>query len=175
MFLEPPPVTSDFAHYPTVNVGSETDDPKHGPPPLPANIDVPDDFYEPEVPLCDVPPVMPLDDDAPAVYVVPPFWSVETFKTWFLDNGCWYISSMVAHAVGLICLGMISMSISRGIMSDDSLSLDAPDVDRSPPMPALAHFEVGNAPLDPTQLTTESLSWVKPPPAKTQTEKTFDD
>ena len=173
MSLEPPPVTSDLAHYLAVNAGSEAADSRQGPPPLPDSVAA--DGAEHTVALCDVPPVVPQDDTTPTDYVVPPFWSVETFKTWFLENGCWYIGSMVAHAVGLICLAMISMSISHGLAPDDSLSLDAPDVDRSSPMPELARFEVGNAPLDPTQLTTESLTWTAPPPVASQTEKHFDD
>lgn len=102
---------------------------------------------------------------------------VDRFKQWFFDDGCWYMSSAFAHAFLLFSLAMITFSLPRMAIlpEDQSPKFDAPVTPPAAPVPEIDRFEVGNAPLDPTELNTETLMQTKPLPIGGQTAKYFDD
>lgn len=96
---------------------------------------------------------------------------------WWQDDGYWYLTSMAAHALGLIALALVSLSIPGAIRSmsrDDSPSFESPKVDNTAPM-ELTRFEVGDAPLDPTELNAETLAETKALPIAGQEARWYDD
>lgn len=83
---------------------------------------------------------------------------------------------MVAHALGLVLLAMISLAMPRTIMPlwhESAPSFDAAKVDNAPPM-EIARFEVGDAPLDPTELNAETLAETKALPIGSQEARWYD-
>jgi len=98
---------------------------------------------------------------------------VATFKKWVHDNGLWWLVSVVGHTVALAAvLAVLSM------MPAMKIQADAPefksDLDTAMPEPDLTHFEVGDTPIEPTVLNTETLSMVEAPQIE-QTEQMNDD
>jgi hypothetical protein len=97
------------------------------------------------------------------------------FVRWYRQEGFWYVTSMVAHAVGLCSLALISLAIPQTVfLHSDAPSFEAAKVDHTP-LPEVTRFEVGDAPLDPTELNAETLTWSKALPIGGQTEKYYDD
>ena len=84
---------------------------------------------------------------------------------WCRDDGYWYLTSMAAHAIGLVCLAMISLAIPRsGLTSPEKApSFDEAEVEQGPADELVGRFEVGETPLDPagSNATTELLSQMK--------------
>ena len=98
------------------------------------------------------------------------------FVNWYREDGFWYVTSTVAHAVGLFSLALISMAIPRTafVVHADAPSFEAAKVDNTP-VPEIAHFELGKAPLDPSELNAETLAQVKALPIGGAEEKHYDD
>jgi hypothetical protein len=98
------------------------------------------------------------------------------FMHWCRDDGYWYLTSMAAHAIGLVCLAMISLAIPRaGITAPDKApAFDEADVDHAPADALVDRFDVGETPLDPSELTTELLSQFKAMPIASQTAEFYD-
>jgi hypothetical protein len=183
--------TIDIASYPAAGDVGAAPDARPGPPPIPVpsgGIPPPPPDVSP-APIAQVPYVSP---PAPPTAGAPgePSSPDETFGkrlgrlpllfllrlvNWYREDGFWYVTSTVAHAVGLFSLALISMAIPRSVVfQQEAPSFEAAEVDRSPP-PDIARFEVGKAPLDPTVLDTESLMMTKDQPVGGQTAKYFDD
>jgi hypothetical protein len=96
--------------------------------------------------------------------------------SWCREDGYWYLTSMAAHAIGLMALAMISLAIPRALMTaaEKAPAFDEAAVDNTPQQ-ELVRFEVGKAPLDPTELNVEALAQPKALPPASQTAKYFDD
>ncbi len=97
---------------------------------------------------------------------------LDRFKLWLYQVGVWYLGSAVAHMVMLIVVGLI-----LGTMHLASKKSDAPEFDSSLDTATidqdLARFKVGDAPLEPTVLDTDSLTQLEPPKIE-QTEQIND-
>jgi hypothetical protein len=96
---------------------------------------------------------------------------------WLREDGYWYLTSMAAHALGLVSLAIISLAIPTAIVSmsrDEAPSFDAPKLDNSPAA-ELTRFQVGEAPLDPTELNAETLAETKALPIGGQEARWYDD
>ena len=93
------------------------------------------------------------------------------FVNWCRDDGYWYLTSMAAHAIGLVCLAMISLAIPRAAITapDKAPAFDEADVDQASAQALVDRFEVGETPLDPSDLSTELLSQTKALPIASQT------
>lgn len=136
-----------------------------GPPPLPAE-------------------VAPGGNPSTAVETPPPRWSVlgmirravRAVDDWFCGDGRWYLGSAAFHALAILCLGFVAATIPARLLSknDDAASFDAAEVDRSSG-PELARFEVGDPPLDPTEITAESLAQRRALPIASQEARHYDD
>jgi hypothetical protein len=108
-------------------------------------------------------------------------WNMkETFLAWkdyFRETGQWYLGSAAFHALALIILGLISMA-RPGVVVGTSVSaapkFDAADSETSPP-PDFTRFEVGDAPLETTELTPESAAMFEAKPIASQTAIYYDD
>jgi Squalene-hopene cyclase C-terminal domain len=93
-------------------------------------------------------------------------------KTWLRENGGWWVGSFVGHLIVLTLVLLVIGPVTSRVKSD------APafnvDMDTALPEPDLTHFEVGETPLEPSVLTTETLSLVEAPLID-QSEQTNDD
>jgi hypothetical protein len=97
-------------------------------------------------------------------------------KDYFQETGQWYLGSAAVHALALILLGLISM-ISPGVVvrtGSDAPSFNATEEEISPP-PTFTRFEVGEAPLDPTELNTDTLTQFEAKPIGGQTAIYYDE
>ena len=90
-------------------------------------------------------------------------------KEWLLANGLWWASSTIGHVV---VLGAVLLMLGR--MTAPPKEGEAPsfesDIDTEFSVPELDHFEVGETPLEPSELTTETLSLVDAPTIDTSAE-----
>src|SRR5262245_9707709 len=97
---------------------------------------------------------------------------LEQFKLWLHQVGVWYLGSAVAHMVLLIVVGLILGTMHLASKKSDApvfdSSLDSAIIDQD-----IARFELGDAPLEPTVLDTESLTLLEPPKIE-QTEQIND-
>ena len=84
-------------------------------------------------------------------------------REWFRESGYWYLTSAVAHAIGFVIIAIIVAllpdvfpSVFGNADSQPTLSLESPQEE-----PAVAtevpHFEIGQAPYDPTELSPDTL------------------
>ena len=106
------------------------------------------------------------------------FLGVSRLLFWYREDGFWYISSMMIHAVGLFSLALISLAIPHAMTAslsrDVAPSFDAANVSYQSPM-EIARFEVGDSPVEPTELNAETLAQLKALPVGGHTAKYYDD
>ena len=108
-------------------------------------------------------------------------WNVKetliAFKDYFRETGQWYLGSAAFHALALVALGLISMATSSVVVGtgDAAPSFSATESGEMSPPPAFTRFEVGEAPLEPTELNTETLSMFEAKPIASQTAIYYDD
>ena len=91
---------------------------------------------------------------------------------WFRTEGAWWACSFVFHAL-LACAMMLVATKDDRQQIGEAPSLGDAQIDQ-PEQPKLEKFEVGDPPLDPTELTTESLTLMQPPGGPKQEEKFYD-
>ncbi|MGD0656289.1 MAG: hypothetical protein ABSA16_18295, partial [Thermoguttaceae bacterium] len=107
-------------------------------------------------------------------------WNVKetliAWKDYFRETGQWYLGSAAFHALVLIILGLISMAGSSVVVGtgDVAPTFNASESETSPP-PAFTRFEVGEAPLEPTELNAETLGMFEAKPIASQTAIYYDD
>ena len=95
---------------------------------------------------------------------------------WACYEGKWYVGSAVFHAVAILSLALIAVSLpSTLILPDQAPTFDAAEVAHNAAPPPVERFEVGNPPLDPTELNAETLAQTKALPVGGQTAKYYDD
>jgi hypothetical protein len=99
--------------------------------------------------------------------------AVRAVDDWFCGDGRWYLGSAAIHALAILSLGLIVATVPVKLISNDAASFDAAEVDRSPPAD-LARFEVGNPPLDPTEVNADSLGQKKALPVAPQSARFYD-
>jgi len=99
--------------------------------------------------------------DAPAPVApaadAPPLSAGDRFKDWFLQEGAWWGTSFVFHAVLLLTLMLISTTAKPRI-EDDAIAIDAATTEKPEVPQDLEKFEVGETPIDNAELTTDTLT-----------------
>ena len=105
-----------------------------------------------------------------------PWTLLLAFVRWYREDGFWYVTSAVAHAVGLISLALISLAIPRSalLIDQNAPSFDAPDAPETA-VPPVAHFDTGKAPLEPSALDADSLAMFKDLPVGADRKVYIDD
>jgi hypothetical protein len=87
---------------------------------------------------------------------------LERLRSWILDDAAAWLGSMTLHLFVLLFVGLFF-----GGSVVESITGDAPVFESGGPEEftetVLEPFQVGDAPLDPTELTTESLTLTEPP------------
>ncbi len=87
---------------------------------------------------------------------LPPPEDIARCKQWFWDHGAWHLLSGMGHIAVVISLALIPLAIhqTQGGPAFESAVVDT-SVDLEP-------FNMGQTPLDPTELSTETLT-IEPP------------
>lgn len=83
-------------------------------------------------------------------------------KEWILEDGITYLASCVIHMVVFLLLMLVLGKIEPKAPEGVAPSFEASN-EEVLPEPQLTQFEVGETPLDPTELTTESLTLTEAP------------
>jgi len=95
-------------------------------------------------------------------FTLPTFAEViERTKQWVLRQGPWWMASMFGHMLILVILGLLLGRMKITKVSNETPIFDTV-VDEAPPTAELTKFELGDAPLEPTVLDTESLLMTEP-------------
>jgi hypothetical protein len=97
-------------------------------------------------------------------------------KDYFRETGQWYLGSAAFHALALIVLALISMATPSVVinMNDVAPSFETTETEAGA-TPEFTRFEVGDAPLEPTELNAETLSMWEAKPIASQTAIYYDD
>jgi len=80
----------------------------------------------------------------------------EKAQEWFMSEGAWWASSFVFHML-LMCAMMLFGSKVVTVEKSDAPSFEASDAEPPAPPAQLEKFEMGDPPLDPTELNTDTL------------------
>ena len=97
----------------------------------------------------------------------------DAIKRWIKHVGPWYAASVALHLGALIILFLVlgTVHVAQKIM--DAPKFEA-EVETALPEPELETFEVGDTPLEPSVLDTESLTQLEAPKME-QSAKSYDD
>ena len=81
---------------------------------------------------------------------------------YFIDNAPWWGTSLVAHLALILIMGLVlgTVQVARTLSNAPTFETK---VEEPPALTEIDKFEVGDAPLDPTVLDTESLLMNEPP------------
>jgi hypothetical protein len=88
--------------------------------------------------------------------------TITRVKEWIQEDGITYLASCVIHMVLFLLLMLILGRVEPKAPEGEAPSFEASN-EEVLPEPQLTQFEVGDAPLDPTELTTESLTLTDAP------------
>ena len=127
--------------------------------------------------MAHVNPPMPDKMPLPDAVVLPEEEGADVFlllKAWYLEEGYWYLVSAAVHAVGFVLMALIAVNVGRRIR-DDAPSFDAAEAVKKSDG-KLQKFElVGDTPLDPSELNTDTLSMFEAKPLAQQDARHYDD
>ncbi len=86
---------------------------------------------------------------------------VNSVREWLREKGLFWASSITAHllilSIGVLVAGAIYVVPK---MEGDAPTFDSPEIDNA--IPEVENFEVGDTPIDPTELNTDSLTLEAP-------------
>jgi hypothetical protein len=87
---------------------------------------------------------------------------VDRTRHWLTEDGPWWLCSFVFHLILICSLALIGGKAVQSI-AEEAPSFDEAKVDPRPDVPdKIERFELGETPLDPTELSTETLTLEKP-------------
>ena len=99
----------------------------------------------------------PLSSDRPILAFLKR--AAQRIDDWFCGDGRWYLGSAAVHAIAILCLGLIVSSPPQEVRQDEAASFDAAEADAA--TPKIDRYELGDAPLDPSELDTDTLALTK--------------
>ena len=85
------------------------------------------------------------------------------FREWYRESGYWYTASALVHAIGFVVLAIVVSALSGcpGVLNlgdseaTEAITLDSANVDQD--SASVEHFNIGQAPLEPTRIGPETL------------------
>lgn len=98
----------------------------------------------------------------PAQLLQFPALAAGAVRDWVVTNGVWWASSVAGHVVVLSAVLLLLGSVTSPPKEGDAPAFES-RVDTEISVPQLDHFDVAQAPLEPTELNTETLSLVDAP------------
>ncbi len=90
-------------------------------------------------------------------------------KAWIVANGMWWGGSALGHFVVLSALLVVLGKVTAPRLEGEAPAFES-RVDTEIPPPELDHFDVGETPIEATELTTETLSLVDAPAIEASSE-----
>lgn len=98
---------------------------------------------------------------------------VEGIKVWCREQGPYFATSLTAHLVLAISCMLILELLGVGFVPTPKKEIELLSAVEEPPQQMLEHFDIGEPSVDPSELTTESLT--APPEAQAEVEaKSYD-
>lgn len=98
--------------------------------------------------------------------------SIQDGVTWVKENGAWYVTSIAAHALLLGLVGLLGGAIHVAATTGEAPLLESV-IDTTVPEVPIEKFDVDNAPLEVSELSTETLT-ITEAPAMAQEAEFFD-
>lgn len=95
-------------------------------------------------------------------------------KKWWQSDSKWFGISMAAHGLVLLAVAFVPMA-TQTKEKTEAPSFESTQVDTTTQEADFTQFEIGEAPIDPTELSTESLTIMEAPAVEAQTEQYNDD
>jgi hypothetical protein len=83
-------------------------------------------------------------------------------KEWFFQEGAWWGASFVFHALLMVLLMLISKTVHTKVI-DEAPSIEEAQLDKELTPETLEKFDVGDTPIDPAELNTETLTMNEAP------------
>lgn len=87
---------------------------------------------------------------------------IQDASDWIKTQGLWWATSVTAHAVVLSTVLLLMGTVAAPLIEDLAPKFESVKTEIPPPE-QIENFEVGETPLEPTELTTDSLSLVESP------------
>src|SRR4051812_14685868 len=87
---------------------------------------------------------------------------VQDIVDWGRNEGLWWATSVLAHAVVLSTVLLLMGSIVSPPIQNEAPKFDSA-VNTEVAEPPMEHFQTGEVPLDTTELTTETLTLTEAP------------
>ncbi len=103
--------------------------------------------------------------------------SSDHLKNWFRYEAPWFLASLTGHVVVLLAVLLVLNALSNKIKKGDQegTEFEEANVEQHVDVKPLEHFEVGETPIDPTTLDTESLMITEAPHEAKVEENNSDD
>lgn len=86
----------------------------------------------------------------------------DRFKDWFFQEGAWWGASFVFHALLMVVLMLVSKAIPNKIV-DEAPSIEEAQMDEQLTPENLEKFDVGDTPIEPAELNTDTLTMNEAP------------
>jgi hypothetical protein len=99
----------------------------------------------------------------------------DRMRQWFVADGAWYAASFVFHMVMACVLMLVSVGVKHGVTGDAPEIESAQEEKEKKEEIKLDKFEVGETPLEPTELNTDTLAMNAAPAQQEQKEEYNDD
>jgi hypothetical protein len=97
----------------------------------------------------------------------------ERTRAWFREDGPWWLCSFVFHLILVCSLALLGGKVVESI-AQEAPSFEEAKIDAKPEVPdKIERFELGETPVDPTELSTDTLTLEKP--AQVAQEAEFND
>ena len=91
-----------------------------------------------------------------------PVEMIQDFQFWIKTQGLWWATSVTAHAVVLSTVLLLMGTVAAPLIEDLAPKFESVKTEIPPPE-QIENFEVGETPLEPTDLNTDTLSLVDSP------------
>ncbi len=98
----------------------------------------------------------------------------QSIKKWWASDSKWFGISMAAHGLVLLAVAFVPMT-QQTKEKTEAPSFESTQVDTTQTEADFTQFELGEAPIEPTELSTESLTIMEAPAVEAQTEQFNDD
>jgi hypothetical protein len=91
-----------------------------------------------------------------------PLEIIQDFQLWIKTQGLWWATSVAAHAVVLSGVLLFMGTVAAPLVEGDAPKFEA-KLDTVVPEAEIEHFEVGDTPIEPSELNTDTLSVTEAP------------
>lgn len=87
---------------------------------------------------------------------------IQSMVDWMKHEGLWWATSITAHVVGIAAVLLLISSAAQPVIDHGAPKFESVKTEIPDPEP-VEHFELGDSPIEPTELSTDSLSLAEAP------------